>query len=333
MTTTRTRLPAALLAAVGLLSGRAAAEEVAPPKPADVKAIAVHPAKVTLKGSDDAAQLVVTATLADGRLHDLTTDSTFSVADGKTASVSAAGRVVPRANGESEIVVEFGGKLARVPVEAAHVGENLPLNFANQVVPVFTKLGCNSGGCHGKASGQNGFRLSLLGFEPELDFATLVKEGRGRLLFPANPDKSLFLLKATGRVGHGGGRKMEPDSDEYKVVRRWIAAGTPWGSDKDPVVTRITVSPEHRILPRNSKQQFAVYAHYSDGTAEDITRRAQYESNDGEIATVDANALVRTLGMSGEAAVMARYQGHVAVFRATVPLGGTIPDWAFEPRT
>ena len=91
MTTTRTRLPAALLAAVGLLSGRAAAEEVAPPKPAEVKAIAVHPAKVTLKGSDDAAQLVVTATLADGRLHDLTTDATFSVADGKTASVSAAG--------------------------------------------------------------------------------------------------------------------------------------------------------------------------------------------------------------------------------------------------
>src|SRR5947207_15727026 len=239
MTTTRTRLPAALLAAVGLLSGRAAAEEVAPPKPADVKAIAVHPAKVTLKGSDDAAQLVVTATLADGRLHDLTTDATFSVADGKTARVSAAGRVVPRANGESEIVVEFGGKLARVPVEAAHVGENLPLNFANQVVPVFTKLGCHSGGCHGKASGQNGFRLSLLGFEPELDFATLVKEGRGRRLFPAAPDESLLLKKASGSMPHGGGKKLEKESDEYKAVRRWISSGMPWGEEKDPKVTSV----------------------------------------------------------------------------------------------
>src|SRR5947207_3414590 len=95
MTTTRTRLPAALLAAVGLLSGRAAAEEVAPPKPADVKAIAVHPAKVTLKGSDDAAQLVVTATLADGRLQHLTTDSTFSRSDGKTESLSSAGGSPP----------------------------------------------------------------------------------------------------------------------------------------------------------------------------------------------------------------------------------------------
>jgi hypothetical protein len=331
----RSRLLAALLVGAGLLLGArpAAAEDAPLPKPADVKAISIHPAKVSLNGSDDTAQLVVTATLADGRQQDLTQDVKYAVADGKTAAVNAAGRVIPKANGASEIVVDFGGTLARVPVEASHIGENLPLNFANQVVPIFTKLGCNSGGCHGKASGQNGFRLSLLGFEPELDFATIMKEGRGRRTFAANPDASLFLLKATGKIAHGGGKKMEPDSDEYKLVRRWVAAGMPWGSDKDPVVTKISVFPEHRILPRNSKQQFTVYAHYSDGTTEDITRRAQYESNDGEIATVDANALVRTLGMSGEAAVMARYQGHVAVFRATVPLGGKIPEWKFEPKT
>ena len=213
------------------------------------------------------------------------------------------------------------------------MGENLPLNFTNQVVPVFTKLGCNSGGCHGKLAGQNGFRLSLLGFEPDLDFMTLVKEGRGRRLFPANPDASLFLMKASGRAPHGGGKKMDPDSDEYKLVRRWIAAGAPWGEEKDPKVTKISVYPEHRVLPRQTKQQFAVYAHYTDGTVEDITRRAQYESNDTEIATVEERGLVKTLGMSGEAAVMARYQGMVAVFRATVPLGVKTPDWTFAEKT
>jgi hypothetical protein len=207
------------------------------------------------------------------------------------------------------------------------------LNFGNQIVPIFTKLGCNSGGCHGKLAGQNGFRLSLLGFEPELDFMTLVKESRGRRLFPANPDASLFLMKATGRAPHGGGKKLEPDSDEYKLVRRWIAAGMPWGGEKDPTVTKISVFPEHRVMVRGSKQQFAVYAHYTDGTVEDITRRAQYECNDTEIATVDPNGLVHTLTMSGEAAVMARYQGMVAVFRATVPLGMKTPDWKFEPKT
>src|SRR5262249_35335386 len=74
-------------------------------------------------------------------------------------------------------------------------------------------------------------------------------------------------------------------------------------------------------------------AHYSDDTVQDVTRLAQYESNEPDVAVVDGTGLVRTLEMSGEAAVMARYQGQVAVFRATVPLGMKIPEYAFEHRT
>ena len=338
MPTPRPRLVAAALAVLalgGLTSpARLAAADAPLPESGQVKSLAVHPAKVSLTGSDDAAQLVVTATLADGRLFDLTPFATYAVADGKTATVTPAGRVVPKANGATEIAVAFAGHTARVPAEAKSVGENLPLNFTNQVVPVFTKLGCNSGGCHGKAAGQNGFRLSLLGFEPDLDYMTLVKEGRGRRLLPAAPDASLFLMKATGKTAHGGGKKMDPDSDEYRVVRRWIAAGMPWGDSKDPTVTKISVVPEHRVMTRNGRQQFAAYAHYSDGRVEDITRRAQYESNDTEIATVNEGGLVRTNNLSGEAAVMARYQGFVAAFRATVPLGATeAPPWTFPEKT
>ena len=322
----------ALIVAHGACAPRPAQGADAP-RSEDVKSVAVYPTKVALTGADDAVQLVVTATLADGRLADLTSDAQFVVADGKSAAVLTGGRVVPRGNGTSEVVVTFGAQTVRVPLVVKSMGENLPLNFTNQVVPVFTKLGCNSGGCHGKLAGQNGFRLSLLGFEPDLDFMTLVKEGRGRRLFPANPDASLFLMKASGRAPHGGGKKMDPESDEYKLVRRWIAAGAPWGEEKDPKVTKISVYPEHRVLPRQTKQQFAVYAHYTDGTVEDITRRAQYESNDTEIATVEERGLVKTLGMSGEAAVMARYQGMVAVFRATVPLGVKTPDWTFAEKT
>ena len=324
---------AVLLAAVVAQIAYAPRSQAAEINPAEVKSVAVHPAKVTLTGSDDAAQLIVTATLANGSLADLTTDATYAVADGKSAAILTGGRVLPRANGTTEIVVNFGGQSVRVPLAVKGMGENLPLNFTNSVVPIFTKLGCNSGGCHGKLAGQNGFRLSLLGFEPDLDFMTLVKESRGRRLFPANPDASLFLMKATGRAPHGGGKKMDPDSDEYKLVRRWIASGMPWGDEKDPKVAKISVYPEHRVLLRQSKQQFAVYAHYTDGTVEDITRRAQYESNDTEIATVEERGLVKTLGMSGEAAIMARYQGMVAVFRATVPLGVKTPDWTFAEKT
>ena len=333
-----------LLAAGAILPGAVRADQpakttapvsdgVAAPKPADVQSITVHPEKLSLNGMDDAAQLIVTATLKDGRSQDLSSDAVYTVADGKSAKVLSTGRVIPQGNGTTEIVATYGDKSVRIPVSIAHTDENLPINFPNQIVPVFTKLGCNSGGCHGKASGQNGFKISLLGFEPDYDYVSLVKEGRGRRLMPAAPDSSLFLLKGTGAVPHGGGKKMEKDSDEYKLVRRWIAAGMPYGNTTDPTVTKITVYPEHRIMTRNNKQQFAVYAHYTDGTVEDITRRAQYDSNDQEIAAVDVAAQVRTLGLSGEAGIMARYQGHVAVFRATVPLGVKIPEWQFPIQT
>jgi hypothetical protein len=303
------------------------------PKASEVQSLAAHPTQISLRGGDDAQQLVLTATLAGGRLQDLSSDVTYEVADPKIARVTQAGRVIPLSNGRTEVTATFGDKSAKVPVSIASVDVNLPINFTNQVVPVFTKLGCNAGGCHGKASGQNGFKLSLLGFDPDVDYDALVKEARGRRLFPAAPDQSLLLLKATGTVAHAGGKRMEVGSDEYKLVRRWIGSGLPFGSAEDPVVTSITIYPEHRILTRNNKQQFAVYAHYSDGAVEDITRRAQYDSNDTEIAVVEPSGLVRTLALSGEAAVMARYQGHVTAFRATVPLGVKVPEYQFPPQT
>jgi hypothetical protein len=303
--------------------------DVALPKPADVQKLTAHPDKVSLTGIDDAAQLILTGTLAAGGEQDLTGAAEFAVADKKVCRVTSTGRVIPLANGTTEVTVRYGDKVARVPVTAQKCDVNLPINFANQIVPIFSKLGCNSGGCHGKASGQNGFKLSLLGFEPEMDFNALVMEARGRRVFPAAPDHSLLLLKATGKVAHGGGKRMETGSDEYRLIRRWIAAGLPYGKKDDPTVERISVFPERRILSRQNRQQFAVYAHYTDGTVEDITRRAQYESNDEEIAVVNTQGLVHTLDMSGEAAIMCRYQGHVTAFRATVPLGVKIPDYQF----
>jgi hypothetical protein len=321
-------------ASAQLYEKKVASADLAPlPKPADVRALTATPDHITLTGGDAAQQLVVTATLTNDHLQDLTGDVEYAIGDPKIAQVSKSGRILPLASGRTEIAVRYGGKEAKVPVETKLIEGNLPINFANQVVPIFTKLGCNGGGCHGKASGQNGFKLSLLGFEPEVDYAALVKEARGRRLFPAAPDHSLLLLKASGQVAHGGGKRMEVGSDEYKLIRRWIAAGAPYGKPDDPVVTGIDVYPPHRTMTRQNKQQLAVYARYSDGSVEDITRRAQYDSNDTEVAIVDNDGLVRSLALSGEAAIMARYQGQVTVFRATVPLGATVPEYKFEPMT
>ena len=323
------------LRAGDLYSGKDAAkiESVALPSPGEIRSLHVHPKHITLKGIDDAQQLVLTAELQGGQLQDLSGAMKYEPADKRIVRVSSTGRVLPLANGTTEITAVYGDKSIKVPVTAESCDVNLPINFPNQIVPIFTKLGCNSGGCHGKASGQNGFKISLLGFEPEVDYNALVKEARGRRLFPAAPDSSLLLLKASGGIAHGGGKRMEVGSDEYRLIRRWIAAGMPYGEKNDPVVTGISVFPDHRVMTRNNHQQFAVYAHYNDGRKEDITRRAQYESNDQEVAIVDSAGLVRTLGLSGEAAVMVRYQEHVAVCRATVPLGAKTPNYSFPVQT
>jgi hypothetical protein len=300
---------------------------------AKVTNLIATPAKITIEGSDAVRQLVVTATLKDGQLQDRTVSATYETADPGIIRVTSSGQILPLANGTTTITARAGGRAVSIPVTVEAFQDDKPINFANQIVPLFTKLGCNAGGCHGKASGQNGFKLSLLGFEPESDYAALVKEARGRRLFLDSPERSLLLLKPTGQLAHGGGKRLEINTDEYALIRRWIAAGAPYGEPGDPVVTRITVYPEHRTLPRQGTQQLAVCAHYSDGTVEDITRRAQYDSNDSEIAVVESSGLVRTLAQSGEAAIMARYQGHVTVFRATVPLGLPVPAYSFEPKT
>jgi len=331
---------AALVWSGGNLSGADAPKETASitpaalPKSAEIQSVAVQPTKMTLRGLDDAQQLILTATLKEGgRLQDLTGDATYEAADPKIVRITTAGRVVPIANGTTEVTIKYEDKVVKVSVTAESCDQNLPINFPNQIVPIFTKLGCNSGGCHGKASGQNGFKISLLGFEPDVDYTSLVKEGRGRRVFPAAPDRSLLLLKAAGGMAHGGGKRMDVGSDEYRLLKRWIAAGMPWGNTTDPVVKKISVEPAHRVMTRQNKQQFAVYAHYSDGSIEDITRRATYESNDPEIAVVEPSGIVRTLGMSGEAAIMVRYQEFVNTFRATVPLGVKIPAYEFPQQT
>jgi hypothetical protein len=280
------------------------------------------PGRIVLRGPDAVQQLVVEA--AEG--PDLTGRARFESADPTVADVGPDGLVSARGEGETAIRVAVGGSRVEVPVQVREYSPGPPIHFANHVVPIFTKLGCNAGGCHGKSSGQNGFRLSLLGFEPGLDYETLVKEDRGRRLFPAAPERSLLLLKAVATLPHGGGKKLDPDSHEYRLLVRWIAAGMPVGREDAPTVVRIEVTPAARVLERGGSQQVLVTAHYSDGATEDVTRSAQYQSNETEVATVAEAGRVEARQLAGQAAIMARYQGQVAVCRVTVPLGKRTGD-------
>ncbi|MEO6787544.1 MAG: DUF1549 and DUF1553 domain-containing protein, partial [Chthoniobacteraceae bacterium] len=218
------------------------------------------------------------------------------------------------------------GVAASLPVKVEKAAVVEAINFPNQIVPIFTKAGCNSGGCHGKASGQNGFKLSLLGFEPTEDYEHLVKEARGRRVFPAAPDNSLLLLKGLGTTPHGGGRRIDKDSDDYRLLVRWIAQGMPYGKETDPKLASVEVLPKQRTMALKGEQQLVVLAHYTDGSVQDVTRSALYEPNDKSMAKTDEDGIVTLYDQPGDVGVMVRYQGKVTVFRATVPLGATVEN-------
>lgn len=288
-------------------------------------AISVQPNEsTTLRGQAARLQLLLTATFEGERHRDRTREATFSVQPAGVVEVDAAGRVTPLADGEATIQVSYSGKSAKTKVTVERFANPPLVNFGNEIVPIFTKLGCNGGGCHGKSGGQNGFQLSLLGFEPQDDYMFLVKEGRGRRLFPAAPRRSLLLRKACGELPHGGGVRMTPDSDEYRLLELWVAQGMPYGRDDDPVLEAIAVEPSARTLAGGLEQQLRVVARYSDGSQRDVTRQAQFTPNNKDLADASDAGVVRMLGPPGDVAVMVRYQGQVDVFRAAAPLGAAV---------
>jgi hypothetical protein len=199
------------------------------------------------------------------------------------------------------------------------------ISFINDVVPVLTKAGCNAGVCHAKAGGgQKGFQLSLLGFEPREDYEYLTRQGRGRRLFPAAPDHSLILLKAAAQVPHGGGVRLEPDSEGYALLRRWIEQGTPYAAENDPQLSSIQIEPARSVLQTGQQQQLKVVAQYSDGSTRDVTDVALYESNDVAMAEVTEAGTVSAADLPGKFAIMVRYQGKVSVYNGAIPLGAPV---------
>ncbi len=275
-----------------------------------------------LRGPSSRRQLVVTGKYSSGQLRDVTRQVSYGVEPAGVLAVDSRGFVTSLGEGEATVTAKApSGQTATLQLRVEQFDSQLPINFPSQIVPILTKLGCNTGACHGKATGQNGFRLSLLGFYPKEDYDFLVKEQRGRRIFPSSPEYSLLLLKPLNKLPHGGGKQLEEGSLEVETLTRWIEQGMPYGEDDDPVVTSIEVFPPRRVMDFGADQQMIVAAHYSDGSTQDVTRMVKYESNDGEIAEVTRSGLVRSMEIPGEVAVMVRFQDKVTVFRASVPMG------------
>ena len=202
-------------------------------------------------------------------------------------------------------------------------------SFRNHVIPVMTKLGCNQGACHGAAAGKNGFKLTLRGYDPELDYQVLTRQSLGRRINKMEPAKSLLLLKPTMAIGHGGGKRMEIETLEYRVVSEWIAAGISAPSESDARIIGIEVTPKETPLATGNETNLRVKASYSDGHAEDVTRWVKYAVADSSIAIVDETGKVKMIGY-GETAITAQYQSAVAFARVANAFPGKLNPEVFS---
>jgi len=204
-------------------------------------------------------------------------------------------------------------------------------DFIRDIQPILSRYGCNGSGCHGKAEGQNGFKLSVFGFAPRDDYDAIVKEGRGRRVAAATPERSLFLQKVSGDLPHGGGIRLKSDSVDFQTIVTWIQNGMPPGDSAKSQVVKIEVTPHQQVLKNGAQQQMKVIATYADGTRIDATRLARFQSNNEAVATVDEHGMITIGDRPGQAAVMAGFMGPVGVFQILVPHPETPETWPTLP--
>ncbi len=255
--------------------------------------ISVYPSEIRLQDPRSRQQVVVTGHSDNQQVRDWTRFAHINSANPEIVVVER-GIVKPVAEGTTEIMVQVGGLTQKIPVQVAGMSQPRPIAFESEVLVALSKQGCNSGACHGSPSGKGGFRLSLRAFDMQLDEMTLIREDFGRRVNVIQPDQSLLLQKPLMRIAHGGGRQLRPGDMAYSVLVDWIAAGARADPAGVPRVERLEVYPSQKQVLNlaDGGQQFAVTAHFTDGSQRDVTEMVAYETSDTSVATVDEHGLV-----------------------------------------
>ena len=279
--------------------------------------LTVQPKAVALSGPRDARQLVVTGKFADGSLRDLTRTALAKEASPGVVRVEEGLYLRGTRDGTTVLTLTVGGKSVALPVAVEAMTTATPVSFRREVVAAMNVGGCNMGACHGTPSGKNGFKLSLRGFDPAADLLQLTREQFGRRADPLNPDASLVLLKALGRLPHEGGARFSPTAYPTEMIRAWLTTGTrDDGPALSPVVS-LEVTPGPRVLTSPAKsQQLAVVATFADGSRRDVTRLTNLSSSEPLIGEVGPTGRVE-FKRPGEVAILARYLETMVAVRLT----------------
>ncbi len=322
MKTSRNRI-SELIAISALAWSNAAAPRAESPR---ISSLTPFPDQISLVASQHSHRLVVTGLATNGFEVDVTAKATYASDKPDIAVVESGGIVRGLQAGSARITVSNSNQTASVMVTVNPAPTNSQLSFVADVLPVLSKAGCNAGKCHAKPEGQNGFKLSVFAYDPKSDYNEIVKDARGRRVFPAYPEESLLLKKATLAIPHEGGERFEAGSKPYLTLLRWIEQGMSYSRTNEATLASLHIYPAERRYKKGAKQPLLVQARYSDGTIRDVTDLALFDSNDKEIARVGEDSSVAVGSIGGEAAVIARFMGLVAVSRITVPGDRALPE-------
>ncbi len=303
------------------------------PLPAKAQSLTVLPTAVELPNKEARQQLLAEAK-TNGYQQDLTRTAEWTSSNPSIATVNEKGIVTPVSDGEALITAKANNQSATTKVRVKGIAAPFEWSFRNHVIPVLTKMGCNQGSCHGALAGKNGFKLTLRGYDPEVDYDTLTRQSVGRRVSLDEPAASLILQKATFAMPHGGGKRFSTSMIEYRVLHEWIANGAKPPIPNEAQVAGLEVYPKSAILKAGDEQQLVVQARYSDGRVQDVTRWVKFSSSNEGVALVDDYGRVKMTG-SGETAVTLWYNSRVLYARLTVPFDNQISSGAysnFKPR-
>ncbi|MGL4400384.1 MAG: DUF1549 domain-containing protein, partial [Luteolibacter sp.] len=278
----------------------------APPDP-QIVSIEAFPKSVTLETAADFHRVIVIARFNDASIHDVTQQSKLTLADPATAKLTG-NSLTPSKDGSTTLRIDYRGLSTEVPVTVKDAEKTRPISFQLDVMPVLTAAGCNTGSCHGSARGQDGFHLSLYGFDPKGDHFRLTTEMAGRRINLALPEESLLLTKSIGAVPHTGGNLMKKDSPFYETLIGWIRSGAEFDQAEIPSPVEIEVRPKQLVLTGSDvRVPFSVRALYSDGIDRDVTSLSIFSSSNDNSVSIDARKGLAASKNRGEAFLLARF--------------------------
>ncbi len=277
--------------------------------PADpqIASIEAFPKNITLETAADFHRVIIVARFKDASTHDITKQSKVTLGDASLASLTGT-TLRPQKDGTTKLAIEYRGLKIEVPVTVKDAAKPRPISFQLDVMPVLTAAGCNTGSCHGSARGQDGFHLTLYGFDPKGDHFRLTSEMAGRRINLALPEDSLLLTKSDGTVPHTGGKLFAKDSPFYDTLVNWIRDGAKFDEGEIPQPTGIEMEPKQVVLTGPDIQiPFTVRATYSDGTDRDVSTLSTFSTSNDNSASIIKNEGLATSKHRGEAFLLGRF--------------------------